>query len=177
MALSAPLEMRQGQQLVMTPQLQQAIRLLQLSNIELSAFVEQELERNPLLEREDEPALPRRTPGGSPGPGGWQAAGAPPPERREGQERGRRLLRLVPRGQAGSRVEEVLGPGGEGPGVLVRGVDPRVEKQEPRAERLAGPRNRAAGSRAVGPREEDADAHGRIIFQTRGRAARKGGPQ
>jgi RNA polymerase sigma-54 factor len=37
----------------MTPQLQQAIKLLQLSNIELSAFVEQELERNPLLERED----------------------------------------------------------------------------------------------------------------------------
>ena len=53
MALSAKLEMRQGQQLVMTPQLQQAIRLLQLSNIELNAFVDAELERNPLLERED----------------------------------------------------------------------------------------------------------------------------
>ena len=37
----------------MTPQLQQAIKLLQLSNIELSAFVETELERNPLLEREE----------------------------------------------------------------------------------------------------------------------------
>ncbi|MEO1711652.1 MAG: hypothetical protein AAFR70_15465, partial [Pseudomonadota bacterium] len=36
MSFSAKLEMRQGQQLVMTPQLQQAIRLLQLSNIELS---------------------------------------------------------------------------------------------------------------------------------------------
>jgi RNA polymerase sigma-54 factor len=45
--------MRQGQSLVMTPQLQQAIKLLQLSNIELSAFVEEELERNPLLERDD----------------------------------------------------------------------------------------------------------------------------
>jgi len=53
MAISAKLEMRQGQQLVMTPQLQQAIRLLQLSNIELSAFVEAELERNPLLERDE----------------------------------------------------------------------------------------------------------------------------
>src|SRR6516165_3197624 len=53
MALSTKLELRQGQQLVMTPQLQQAIRLLQLSNIELSAFVESELEKNPLLERED----------------------------------------------------------------------------------------------------------------------------
>ncbi len=53
MALSAKLEMRQGQQLVMTPQLQQAIKLLQLSNIELTAFVDAELERNPLLERDD----------------------------------------------------------------------------------------------------------------------------
>ncbi|MEL6297904.1 MAG: RNA polymerase factor sigma-54 [Pseudomonadota bacterium] len=53
MAISAKLEMRQGQQLVMTPQLQQAIRLLQLSNIELTAFVEAELERNPLLERDE----------------------------------------------------------------------------------------------------------------------------
>jgi len=37
----------------MTPQLQQAIKLLQLSNLELAAFVESELEQNPLLERED----------------------------------------------------------------------------------------------------------------------------
>ena len=50
------LEMRQGQSLVMTPQLQQAIKLLQLSNIELTAFVEEELERNPLLERDDREA-------------------------------------------------------------------------------------------------------------------------
>ena len=56
MALSTRLEMRQGQQLVMTPQLQQAIRLLQLSNLELSEFVDQELERNPLLEREEQTA-------------------------------------------------------------------------------------------------------------------------
>lgn len=53
MALSAKLELRQGQQLVMTPQLQQAIRLLQFSNLELNAFVDAELERNPLLERDD----------------------------------------------------------------------------------------------------------------------------
>ncbi len=51
MAINAKLEMRQTQSLVMTPQLQQAIKLLQLSNIELSTFVEGELERNPLLER------------------------------------------------------------------------------------------------------------------------------
>lgn len=61
MALSAKLELRQSQQLVMTPQLQQAIKLLQLSNLELNAFVDTELERNPLLEREEEegPDLPR----------------------------------------------------------------------------------------------------------------------
>jgi RNA polymerase sigma-54 factor len=58
MALSARLEMRQGQQLVMTPQLQQAIRLLQLSNLELNAFVEQEVERNPLLERDENSEAP-----------------------------------------------------------------------------------------------------------------------
>ena len=54
MALSARLEIRQGQGLVITPQLQQAIKLLQLSNLELEAFVDAELERNPLLQR-DEP--------------------------------------------------------------------------------------------------------------------------
>ena len=59
MALSQRLELRQGQGLVMTPQLQQAIKLLQLSTLELAAFVEAELERNPLLERADpEPTEP-----------------------------------------------------------------------------------------------------------------------
>ena len=53
MALNQRLEIRQGQGLVMTPQLQQAIKLLQMSNLELQTFVEQELERNPLLEREE----------------------------------------------------------------------------------------------------------------------------
>ncbi|MEM8634638.1 MAG: RNA polymerase factor sigma-54 [Pseudomonadota bacterium] len=50
------LDMRQGQSLVMTPQLQQAIKLLQLSNQELQEFVEAEIERNPLLERADSSA-------------------------------------------------------------------------------------------------------------------------
>lgn len=50
MAIGPRLEMRQGQSLVMTPQLQQAIKLLQLSNLELGEYVEQELEKNPLLE-------------------------------------------------------------------------------------------------------------------------------
>ena len=58
MALSQRLEVRQSQALVMTPQLMQAIKLLQLSSLDLAAYVEGELERNPLLERtgEDEAA-------------------------------------------------------------------------------------------------------------------------
>jgi RNA polymerase sigma-54 factor len=53
MALTQRLELRQGQSLVMTPQLQQAIKLLTLSNLELAEYVEAELEKNPLLEREE----------------------------------------------------------------------------------------------------------------------------
>ncbi|PWC56740.1 RNA polymerase factor sigma-54 [Azospirillum sp. TSO22-1] len=53
MALSQRLDLRQAQTLVMTPQLQQAIKLLQLSNVELSEFVDREIEQNPLLERDD----------------------------------------------------------------------------------------------------------------------------
>ncbi|WP_029349607.1 RNA polymerase factor sigma-54 [Bosea sp. 117] len=55
MSLSPRLEFRQTQALVMTPQLMQAIKLLQLSNLDLVAYVEAELERNPLLERQSEP--------------------------------------------------------------------------------------------------------------------------
>ena len=53
MALTPRLDLRQTQSLVMTPQLQQAIKLLQLSNLELTTFIEQELERNPLLEPDE----------------------------------------------------------------------------------------------------------------------------
>ena len=53
MALVPRLDLRQVQSLVMTPQLQQAIKLLQMSSLELANYVEQELEQNPLLERED----------------------------------------------------------------------------------------------------------------------------
>jgi RNA polymerase sigma-54 factor len=62
MALSQRLQLRQSQALVMTPQLMQAIKLLQLSNLDLVAYVEAELERNPLLdnpaESEAAPAEP-----------------------------------------------------------------------------------------------------------------------
>jgi RNA polymerase sigma-54 factor len=51
MALTAKLMLRQSQSLVMTPQLMQSIRLLQLSHLELERFIDAEIERNPLLER------------------------------------------------------------------------------------------------------------------------------
>ncbi len=64
MALSARLELRQGQSLVITPQLQQAIKLLQLTNLELDAYVEGEIERNPLLARDDAVDVPMEEPRG-----------------------------------------------------------------------------------------------------------------
>src|SRR5712692_3694234 len=73
MALTQKLEIRQSHALVMTPQLMQAIKLLQLSNLDLATYVETELERNPLLER----------PGEGEGDGDGQASSAaePGPER------------------------------------------------------------------------------------------------
>jgi RNA polymerase sigma-54 factor len=53
MALSPRLEVKQGLGLTLTPQLMQSIKLLQLSHLELSAFIDVEMLRNPLLERED----------------------------------------------------------------------------------------------------------------------------
>ncbi|WP_420960255.1 RNA polymerase factor sigma-54 [Brucella sp. IR073] len=54
MALSPKLDLRQSQSLVMTPQLMQSIRLLQMTHIELEHFIDLEIEKNPLLERVDE---------------------------------------------------------------------------------------------------------------------------
>jgi RNA polymerase sigma-54 factor len=50
MGLGPSLSIRQSQQLVLTPQLTQAIKLLQLSNLELDAFIAEEMSKNPLLE-------------------------------------------------------------------------------------------------------------------------------
>jgi RNA polymerase sigma-54 factor len=50
---SQRLELRQTQALVMTPQLQQAIKMLQLSNLELTQYVDAEIQQNPLLERRE----------------------------------------------------------------------------------------------------------------------------
>ena len=54
MQISQNLKLKQSQSLVMTPQLQQAIKLLQLNNLELSNLVNKELEENPFLENENE---------------------------------------------------------------------------------------------------------------------------
>ena len=72
MALTQRLQIRQSQALVMTPQLMQAIKLLQLSNLDLVAYVDAELERNPLLDHsaDDEPAADE--------PDGTQTADKPP---------------------------------------------------------------------------------------------------
>jgi RNA polymerase sigma-54 factor len=58
MALAARLQLRQSQSLVMTPQLMQSIRLLQLTHVELDRFIDDEIERNPLLERAPDTAEP-----------------------------------------------------------------------------------------------------------------------
>ena len=50
MSLAPRLDLRQSQSLVMTPQLQQAIKLLALSNLEIETFIAEELEKNPLLD-------------------------------------------------------------------------------------------------------------------------------
>ena len=62
MGFTQKLAMRQGQSLVMTPQLSQSIKLLTLSNIELSAFVEAEIEKNPFLEGESSTVEQREAP-------------------------------------------------------------------------------------------------------------------
>ena len=57
MALGPSLSLRVSQHLALTPQLQQSIRLLQLSTLELGQEVEQMLDENPFLERTEEDAL------------------------------------------------------------------------------------------------------------------------
>ena len=77
MGLGQKLQMRQGQSLVMTPQLQQAIKLLQMSNFELQEFVEKELESNPLLERDDRDDAGREVSGERDTPAAGDADAAP----------------------------------------------------------------------------------------------------
>jgi RNA polymerase sigma-54 factor len=86
MAIGPRLELRHTQSLVMTPQLRQAIKLLQFSNLEVAAFVEEELERNPLLDRDERPEAPSERPApdqagresAAPSPTGFEDAPLPP---------------------------------------------------------------------------------------------------
>ena len=104
MALTQRLQIRQSQALVMTPQLMQAIRLLQLSNLDLAAYVEGELEKNPLLERAGE---------GEPGAADAGSDPAEPDLRREGDTPAADNLGQDPIGDAletsRSGIEERLG--------------------------------------------------------------------
>lgn len=84
MALATKLQLRQSQSLVMTPQLMQSIRLLQLTRAELERFIDEEIERNPFLERaeaqEEAPADQARTDTGEGAPElreDWFETGAP----------------------------------------------------------------------------------------------------
>ena len=52
--MKASLVLKMGQNLTMTPQLQQAIRLLQMSTLDLQAEIQDALDSNPMLEREEE---------------------------------------------------------------------------------------------------------------------------
>src|SRR5688572_19202099 len=76
------LQLKLSQHLTLTPQLQQSIRLLQLSTVELNQELERYLAENPLLERVDleEAAPPPPVPGSIPEP---QAAAAPEEPARE----------------------------------------------------------------------------------------------
>lgn len=73
MSLGPRLDLRQSQQLVMTPQLQQAIKLLALTNVELEAYIGEELDRNPLLDTAPEDVPERTEPEAAPAPAGDDA--------------------------------------------------------------------------------------------------------
>jgi len=121
MALVTKLELRQGQQLVMTPQLQQAIRLLQLSNVELSSFVESELESNPLLEREEaaqeESAAERPPNADGDGADEWAGEEAADRERLAPQQAPANGFQQEASGWAGMRPRTSNGFGGETAGL------------------------------------------------------------
>ena len=83
MALGPRLDLRQSQSLVMTPQLQQAIKLLALSNLEIEAFIAEELEKNPLLDTgaaDAEPSAEPSTEPPEPAVAGDDFEGPPLPE-------------------------------------------------------------------------------------------------
>lgn len=122
------LQLKLSQQLALTPQLQQSIRLLQLSTLELNQELEQILAENPLLERLDNPLAEcaRIAPNGSldRAPGTADADGdAPPPERRERAED-------AGGGEEGGGGEGVANEGGDGEHGLEWGGEARGSRPE-----------------------------------------------
>jgi RNA polymerase sigma-54 factor len=159
MAIGPRLDLRQTQSLVMTPQLRQAIKLLQFSNQEVVAFVEEELERNPMLERDEraEPGGERPAPdqispgplapaGGTDGLTGFEDAPAPP----DAAMLARSEILAAPEAEPLDAVHaEDYDPGGAGDGVPFgrggaadfggddRGIEDFAEAPESLRERLA----------------------------------------
>src|SRR6202521_4552855 len=119
MALTQKLEFRQSQALVMTPQLMQAIKLLQLSNLDLAAYVEGELERNSLQERagELEPGDANPQPESEPTPAAeasaadWLGEDLPTSRTAIEDQLGTRLDNVFPEDSGEAPVR----PGGDGP--------------------------------------------------------------
>jgi len=92
--LSQNLRLTQSQQLVLTPQLQQAIKLLQLNQLELAAMVSQEMEINPVLEETLEtPSEVEEETDSNPEKASPQTAEAPATEAHEQQKENREALR------------------------------------------------------------------------------------
>ena len=180
MALSAKLQMRQTQSLAMTPQLLQSIRLLQYSHHELRAFVDTEMERNPLLSDMAEGAASRSVAGGDAGMalsgdrrrrrrGGprWRTACAGTlRDRRSGRRRrpdGRPRFR-----QLQQRRRQLRRRGSRR--ALGLAARPRARRGDRRAASRAGPQDRRGAGRA--PRRER--LHARRSADGRRRSRRRG---
>ena len=91
------LELRQGQSLVMTAQLQQSIKLLQLSTTELQEYLEQELEKNPLLSTEEPEPAPQENTDDAP-----EEGLADPADNAEAQDRGEERSLDMPEDSSGA---------------------------------------------------------------------------
>jgi RNA polymerase sigma-54 factor len=126
MALSAKLQVRQTQSLVITPQLLQAIRLLQMSGVELERFVAAEVEQNPLLDQADGEAADGREPSAP------DTAGSEDADSGEGEADS---LDLFPE-QFGSDRGGVSAPGTHGAHFDDLGFDQTLVALESLAERL-----------------------------------------
>jgi RNA polymerase sigma-54 factor len=133
-AIGPRLDLRQSQSLVMTPQLRQAIKLLQFSNMEAAAFVEEELERNPLLERDEtsETAGPER-----PAPDQVVVAGPGPTDAAEAA-----VSEVLPSEAPLEALDyaETYDPGGAGDGAMMgRGGNAAFDDDERSVDDYAAP--------------------------------------